>query len=167
MARLIEPDPDRFRAWREAHREWGPGAHEDGFGLGPDDEPATQQAFAAWITRLRHDPAQHWWILDGDAVAGAIALRSDDDPAVARHGHIGYGIRPSFRRRGLATWALGQTLDAARLGGLRRALLVCAHDNAASARVIAHVGGTRDKHRPHDGMLDRYWVDLAGGTPAR
>jgi hypothetical protein len=41
-------------------------------------------------------------------------------------GHIGLGIRPSARRRGLATWALGRMLDEARVLGLDRVLAACA-----------------------------------------
>ncbi len=59
-------------------------------------------------------------------------------------GHIGYGVRPSARGRGVATWALGRMLDEARTIGLERVLIVCDPDNIASATVIEHNGGALD-----------------------
>jgi len=56
-------------------------------------------------------------------------------------GQIGYGIRPSARRRGLATWALNRILDEARLLGLDRVQLICLADNIASRRTIERCGG--------------------------
>ncbi|MEC3973871.1 hypothetical protein [Amycolatopsis sp. H20-H5] len=41
------------------------------------------------------------WIVEGDRVLGGIALRHGFDDFVPRLGHVGYGIRPSARRRGL------------------------------------------------------------------
>jgi predicted acetyltransferase len=90
---LVPPSVGLREAWLEAHDEWGPGLHEDGFGLGPQDDTSTPVAFAAWVDRLAKSSGQLWWIVEGDDVVGGIALRSDDDPVSAEHGHIGYGIR--------------------------------------------------------------------------
>jgi len=65
------------------------------------------------------------WIVEGKRVLGGIALRHTGNDAVRWAGHIGYGIRPSARRRGLATWALGRILDEARVLGMDRLLIVC------------------------------------------
>lgn len=51
-------------------------------------------------------------------VLGGIALRHESDPLVQRAGHIGYGIRPSARRRGLATWAVARIVEEARALGV-------------------------------------------------
>jgi hypothetical protein len=48
MPELIAPTTRLHAAWLEAHAEWGPGQHEDGFGLGPSDEVASPSGFAAW-----------------------------------------------------------------------------------------------------------------------
>ena len=121
MPELIEPDAGRHSAWLESHREWGPGLHEDGFGIGPDDEVESAAGFAAWVNRLRSRPARLWWIVEQEVVLGGIALRPFTNDHVLRTGHIGYGIRPSARGRGLATWALAQVLPHAREAGLERA----------------------------------------------
>jgi hypothetical protein len=51
---LIAPTVGLHAAWLEAHREWGPGLHKDGFGLWPTDEVESPDGFAAWVARLVH-----------------------------------------------------------------------------------------------------------------
>jgi predicted acetyltransferase len=81
-------------------------------------------------------------------------------------GHIGYGIRPSARGRGLATWALGQVLSKATALGLDRVLITCADGNVASARVIERRGGVLEDVRDTElGRTRRYWVTLADQSP--
>lgn len=76
-------------------------------------------------------------------------------------GHVGYGVRPSARRRGLATWALGQVLVTARAMELDRVLVVCEEGNAASARVIERHGGVLEDVRDTElGRARRYWLTL-------
>ena len=92
---------------------------------------------------------------------GGIALRHGSDDYVRWAGHIGYGIRPSARRRGLATWALGRMLDEARVLGLDRVLAVCAVDNAASVKSIERCGGVFEGIRDTKfGPARRYWIEL-------
>ncbi|QFZ19009.1 GNAT family N-acetyltransferase [Saccharothrix syringae] len=142
MPELVAPTTELRTAWLDAHDEWGPGAHEDGFGLRPTDRVDTPAGFAAWVARLTAEAGcAHWWIVEDGRVLGGIALRHGDDDLVHRLGHVGYGIRPSARRRGLAGWALGRVLDEARALGLDRVLVVCEADNTASARTVERHGG--------------------------
>jgi predicted acetyltransferase len=157
VPQLLAPVAHLHAAWLEAHREWGPGLHEDGFGLGPDDEVDTPGGFAAWVAALneKSDPVKNAaagragatlrWIVEDDVVLGGIALRHGDDDRTLRLGHIGYGIRPSARGRGLATWALGRMLLEARALGMSRVRLVCEADNAASAITIERNGGVLER----------------------
>lgn len=104
----------------------------------------------------------YWWIVEGDTILGAIALRHRlNDRLLRVLGQIGYGIRPSARRRGLATWALGQVLSTARTYGLDRVLIVCDAGNVASAGVIERQGGVLEDVRDSEyGRIRRYWVPL-------
>jgi predicted acetyltransferase len=167
MPELIAPDVRLHAAWLEARADWGPGVHEDGFGLRPSDEVDSPAGFAARVERLndQSDPAKpleagrvhctYRWIVEDDRVLGAIALRHE----LNGFGHIGYGIRPSARRRGLATWALGRILGEARVLGLDRVLVICAVDNLASARTIEYQGGVLDEIRETElGAVRRYWI---------
>jgi len=174
MPELIAPAVRLHAAWLEAHAEWGPGLHEDGFGLHARDEVASPAGFAAWVERLTAQsdatrPAEagrvhctYRWIVEDGQVLGAIALRHESSDFVRRAGHIGYGIRPSARRRGLATWALGRMLGEARSLGHDRVLLVCAAANVASARTIEHQGGVLEEILVETGRgaVRRYWITL-------
>ncbi|PRY44533.1 GNAT family N-acetyltransferase [Umezawaea tangerina] len=165
MPELIGPTVRAHSAWLEAHDDWGPGIHEDGFGIHPSDEVRSPAGFAAWVARLdaeRAGGAVYRWIVEDGRVLGGIALRLGDADLVRRAGHIGYGVRPSARGRGLGTWALGRMLDEARAAGLDRVRLVCAADNTASARTIERNGGVLEGV-PGTGAA-RYRIDL-GPTP--
>src|ERR1700691_5526511 len=171
MPELIPPTARLHAAWLEAQAEWGRGQHEDGFGLRPSDEVGSPADFAAWLARLASqseladgaggDPCPYPWVVEDDRVLGGIALRYGSDDYVRWAGHIGYGIRPSARRRGLASWALGRMLDEARAGGHDPALLVCAVDTLASAKTTERCGGVLESITGSKfGPVRRYWIEL-------
>ena len=49
MPELVEPTVRLRAAWLDARGEWGPGLHEDGFGLRATDVVDTPDGFAAWV----------------------------------------------------------------------------------------------------------------------
>lgn len=76
-------------------------------------------------------------------------------------GHIGYNVRPSFRRRGYATEILRQSLDLARAHGISPALVTCDIDNIGSMRVIEANGGVLEgifDGEPGLPQKRRYWI---------
>ena len=157
---LVAPTVDLYDAWWEGHGEWGPGLHEDGFGIGAEDDVESLAGFAEWVERVQAQDSTCRWIVEDGRVQGGIALRHQLNEQT---GHIGYGIRPSARGRGLATWALGAMLHEARALGIERVLLVCVADNEGSARTIERNGGVLEGIR---GAVRRYWIDLpAAGEP--
>lgn len=100
--------------------------------------------------------------VDGE-VCGRASIRFElNDYLLAEGGHIGYGVLPRFRRLGIATEILRQSLIIARAHGVDRALLTCDEDNAGSAAVIERCGGRRDSDWPseHSGGTPkrRYWI---------
>jgi predicted acetyltransferase len=103
-----------------------------------------------------------WIVQDGAEVVGVSNLRHRLTESLrAEGGHIGYGVRPSARRRGVATELLRQTLARAREQGIGDALVTCASHNEGSIRVILANGGRFEgesyieKRRE---IVRRYWV---------
>ncbi|QIK65046.1 GNAT family N-acetyltransferase [Nocardioides sp. HDW12B] len=173
MPDLVTPSTDLHAAWLDCHHEWGPGRHEDGFGVRETDDVVSEAGFAAYVTRLvdQADPAQaeamgrmpcsYRWIVEDGQVLGGIALRHELSAKTEPLGHVGYGVRPSARGRGVATWALGAILAEARTLGLDRVVAVCDVDNAASARVIEHHGGRLEGIRDTEhGTVRRHVIGL-------
>jgi predicted acetyltransferase len=163
MVELVEPTTHLYSAWRAARDDWGPGTHEDGFGLLASDAVETPDGFETWVRRLQGErDSTYRWIVEDDDLLGAIALRHRLEDGSFEVGQVGYGIRPSARGRGLAAWALGQMLATARTIGLDRVLIVCADGNAASIRVIERHGGVLEGVRNTAlGPARRYWVPIS------
>jgi predicted acetyltransferase len=167
---LVPPTTSLHTAFLECRDDWGPGLHEDGIGIGPEDELDSPAGFAAWVgrrLRMTHPagapcPAERHssprWIVEDGQVLGGIVLRHVFDEHA---GHIGYGIRPSARGRGLATWALGRMLIEAQSLSLDRVLLVCAADNVPSIKTIEHHGGVPEPATTGDDEgMRRYWIEI-------
>lgn len=162
MLRLITPTADLHGSWLEAHGEWGQGLHEDGFGIAPGDEVISPSGFTAWLARLTADSqCSYRWIIDGPQVLGGIALRHSGHPLISRAGHIGYGIRPSARGRGVATWAVGRILREAQGLGLDHVLATCLSGNTASQRTLEANGAVLDG-LSGDGAVLLYRIDASG-----
>jgi len=114
-------------------------------------------------------PHTTYWAVDaaGDEVIGVVNVRhSLNDFLMREGGHVGYSIRPSLRGRGCATRQLALALQKAREMGIRRALIVCERDNAASAAVIERNGGVFENEvisEETGKTMRRYWIELYGG----
>jgi predicted acetyltransferase len=172
---LIAPTVRLHGSWLRSRDEWGRGVHQDGAGLRAGDEVDTPDGFATWVRRLlsEGDPAvplaeglvhcTYWWIVADGEVQGAIALRHElNDFLLRAGGHIGYGVRPSARRRGLASFALGGVLPYAAKLGLPKVLVTCNVANEGSRRTIERNGGELEDIRDTEiGRLRRYWISTA------
>lgn len=76
-------------------------------------------------------------------------------------GHIGDGIRPSERGKGLGTRMIALALDKCRELGIERVLMCCDSDNFASARTIEKNGGVLENVVVGGGApVKRYWITL-------
>lgn len=152
---------DEAAAWR-AHRELA--ADDFGFLLNLErDEPWAD--YVARLERYRRGdvpedlvPASFLVADVGGELVGRASIRHRlNDWLFERGGHIGYGVRPAFRRRGYAGEILRQSLGIAKELGIERALLTCEDGNVASAAVIEAAGGVQENVQ--SGMR-RYWIEL-------
>ena len=101
-------------------------------------------------------------VADGELV-GRVSIRHELNEFLTREGgHIGFAVRPQFRRRGHATEILGQALVVARSLGIDRVLVTCDEENIGSASVIRRCGGVLESvYDPGDGSPRklRFWID--------
>jgi predicted acetyltransferase len=173
---LTRPDVRLHETWAEAMAEQHlEGLHVNGSGLWMLPEPEQWDLTEHGCRRLvdvllaaAHEPEAHeaadrvpcefYWVTDGEPeqVVGFLALRTRlNDWLLNEGGHIGYGIRPSRRREGHASRALGLAVRRAADLGIERALVTCDDDNLASARTIERNGGVYEDTR--NGKR-RYWI---------
>jgi len=105
-----------------------------------------------------------WTLLDNRTIIGTIRIRHYLTPRLEiEGGHIGYNIRPSFRRRGLGTEQLALGLEKAKNLGLEGVLITCDTDNTGSAKIIMKNGGkfingviSPTTQKP----ISRYWISF-------
>ena len=107
-------------------------------------------------------PHSTFWLVEGGEVVGVSNLRHRlTDALRVEGGHIGYGIRPTARGRGLGREILRLTLAEARRRGIESVLLTCAKANAASAAVIAANGGrlaAEEFIASRGEVVQRWWI---------
>lgn len=99
---------------------------------------------------------------DRNIFVGAVNIRhSLNEALLLNGGHIGDGVRPSERRKGIATKMIALALEECRKLGICRVLMVCDKDNIASAKTIQRNGGVLENEVEVDGVMEqRYWIDL-------
>ncbi|GAB6471964.1 GNAT family N-acetyltransferase [Bacillus cereus] len=105
----------------------------------------------------------YWLVTDNNRIVGAVNIRhSLTEHLFNAGGHIGYGIRPSERRKGYATKLLELSLEKTKKLNITRALVVCDEGNTASEKTILHNGGVRDDDFiEEDGnVVRRFWIEL-------
>ena len=109
-------------------------------------------------------PHSTYWLVDDDSnLLGGSNLRHELTPSLKLiGGHIGFGVRPSQRGKGLGCRLLSLTLREAKRRGMDRLVLTCDRQNQASARVIEKNGGVLDCEVSLDdgNVTRRYWIDL-------
>ncbi|MGS7466755.1 GNAT family N-acetyltransferase [Bacillus paranthracis] len=105
----------------------------------------------------------YWLVTDHNRIVGVVNIRhSLTEHLFNAGGHIGYGIRPSERRKGYATKLLALSLEKAKQLNITKALIVCDEVNTASEKTILHNGGVRDDDFiEEDGnVVRRFWIEL-------
>lgn len=99
-----------------------------------------------------------------DVIVGAVNIRHYLNEALLQNGgHIGDGVRPSERRKGIATKMIALALDECKKLGIDRVLMVCDKNNVGSAKSIINNGGILENEIEVDGVVEqRYWIENNG-----
>jgi predicted acetyltransferase len=178
-ARLVPPAPCHAPSYLEALRE--------GFRRGEQDTVTERRVrqieadFAGYLAVITNQtgnirlptgeivpkvPFSLHWLTDGDVFIGEASLRHQLNAHLMREGgHIGYGIRPSYRGRGYGRRILALALEECRRVDIERALVTCLDSNTASARIIEANGGVLENvivDPGRRGRVRRYWIDVEG-----
>jgi predicted acetyltransferase len=107
-------------------------------------------------------PSSTYWLVEGGEILGVSNLRHYLNDRIRHHGgHIGLGVRPSYRGRGLGNLLLALTIQEARKRGIDQIHIHCHKSNFASAKMIARNGGVLDSEVTDVGseeIIQRYHV---------
>lgn len=93
---------------------------------------------------------------------GAVNIRHRlNESLLLNGGHIGDGVRPSERGKGIGTKTIALALEECKNLGLHKVLMVCDKANIASAKTIINNGGVLEDEINVNGVVEqRYWIKL-------
>ncbi len=110
-------------------------------------------------------PSSTYWLIQGGELVGVSNLRHYLNDRIRHHGgHIGLGIRPSYRGRGFGNVLLALTIQEAWKKGITEIHIHCHKSNIASARMIVRNGGELQSESTDEGsheIIQRYCVAVA------
>ena len=141
----------------------------------PSRQPGAEESGQAFVHRVlvketAPEPPSvpesvFWGVVEGHVV-GVIAFRHHLNEQLSQFGgHIGYEVRPSCRRRGVATALLRLVLATDRAKLMQRILVTCAPTNEASRKSIEANGGVLTGivySEQAKRETCHYWIDLGG-----
>ncbi len=117
-----------------------------------------------WLQQIEPFTAQYLCVNEGAEVVGLIQIRRRFNAYLAQYaGHIGYCVRPGWRRKGCATRMLALALSECARLGIYDVLVCCLKDNEASRRTILANGGVFESEvlEPESQCrIERYWICL-------
>ena len=87
-------------------------------------------------------PSSTYWLVSEGQILGVSNLRHYLNENIKHAGgHIGIGIRPKYRGRGLGNLLLGLTIEKAKAIGISEVHIHCYQSNPISANMILSCGG--------------------------
>lgn len=154
--------------------------HSDMNGTGSMDRFLKESTYEQWLKELENKTNQEYmntlsWapsltyflVRENDnRIIGMINLRYNlTEEILAKGGsHIGYGIRPTERRKGYNKINLYLGLLEEQKLGENKVLLDCTADNIGSNKTITALGGNLEKSEIDDWdneLTNYYWIDVS------
>jgi predicted acetyltransferase len=159
---LIKPNEDYIDEIRDYRQEWLNSLKEGEPFVGSSGLRRFEN-IPEWIAHCRdNDQLEQFMLIDeGERrILGMIHCRRVLSDYEAEYvGHIGYGVRPSERRKGYATAMLRLCLEKCRDVGLSSLLVLCEEHNEASRRtIVANCGKFERTVKTGDEVLERYSI---------
>ena len=167
---LIKPTKELEKEYKTMLADW----HATGEEMVPFPLEFDPTDFPAFVERLENyevggGVAEGWvnhstyWLLDEEGrIVGVSNLRHElTERFLLDGGHIGFGTRPGYRRKGYASKILSLTLLEAQKRGIEKALVTCDKDNIGSAKTILKNGGILWKEHNLKGVWKQlYWIEI-------
>lgn len=132
--------------------------------------------YEEWLIKIKNEkeglnldngrvPATVYFLMKQGIIIGNLSIRHkiDSEFLSSYGGHIGYGVRPSERRKGYATIMLHLALEKCRELGLKDVLVTCKEDNIGSAKTIENNFGVLKEliYNPDDKCnFKKYWINV-------
>lgn len=127
------------------------------------------KAFNDFLKKLTSDelgnngwvPSETYFLfMENGEIAGAINCRYTLNEHLREiGGHIGYGVSPDYRNKGIATTMLNLVLDSYREKSFDRVLLTADDENEGSVRTILSCGGKLcESSIKENKSYGKYWI---------
>ncbi|MBW7455673.1 GNAT family N-acetyltransferase [Paenibacillus sepulcri] len=169
---LVEPSLEYRDLYMDFYEDWL-GSGEDMVPWVIERDPSNFEAYVAFLyaedsedklTRESWVPHSTYWLInEADKLVGAVNIRHRLNQKLSESGgNIGYGIRPSERRKGYAGALLAKSLIRTRELGLNRVLVVCDQGNIGSEKTILKNGGIFESEftEANGNIIRRFWIEL-------
>lgn len=109
-----------------------------------------------------HDSTYFCLDVDRDIFVGAVNIYYCLNDNFQESGsYIGDGVRPSERRRGVATQMIALALEQCKELGITKVFMICDRENIGSSKSIRNNGGVLEREMDMDGeIVQKYWIDV-------
>ena len=129
----------------------------------------TSMNFKEWVEKMNRnsEKADDEWgryyvylvFDDNKKLVGLLNIRFDLSNELRKeYGDIGYGVRPSERRKGYATEMLKYALDVCKKKNMQEVILACYENNYGSNKTILKNGGILFKNDFEEIKLSEEWT---------
>lgn len=110
-------------------------------------------------------PSSVYFLISHNKIVGHISIRHNiNNEFLSKYGgHIGYGVRPTERKKGYATKMLHLALEKCQELGLKDVMISCKKDNIASSKTIENNSGLlrEEIFIPEENtFFKKYWINI-------
>ena len=159
------PSKEYWESYKESYNEMS----HDGCVKGMDwDGKSSPEAYFQEAIEMKEGRnlgelicATNFWVIADNEYVGRMSIRHELNDWLRNYGgHIGYEIKISSRRKGIATKALALALKYCQVElNLKEVMLTCDDQNIGSIKTIEKNNGLlKEKRNDQSGRLSRYYI---------